>query len=271
VLRVINDDYVAPDRGFGTHPHQDMEIVTYVLEGELGHKDSMGNGSVIKPGEVQRMSAGTGVRHSEMNPSKTETVHLLQIWIEPDKAGYPPSYEQKAYSEAERRGKLRVVASPDGRDGSVTIHQDATLASARSTSTASDSPPATARRCAVRANCRSPASTTQKCSCSTYRDSRHCAAHLFEHLGELGRVEPHAVLPAAIQLRITRSAVELHAEEAGRHHTRASRARTLAGGVVEKFELRRDAAELLDRHREIRQLQENPAAAIATEPFAKPA
>jgi len=127
-LRVINDDYVAPSRGFGKHPHQDMEIVTYVLEGELAHEDSMGNGSIIRPGEVQRMSAGTGVLHSEMNPSKTQTVHLLQIWLLPDKRGYTPGYEQKAFSEAERRGTLRVVASPDGRDGSVTIHQDATLA-----------------------------------------------------------------------------------------------------------------------------------------------
>ncbi|HUJ59487.1 MAG TPA: pirin family protein [Kofleriaceae bacterium] len=129
-LRVINEDHVAPSRGFGMHPHRDMEIVTYVLEGELAHKDSMGNGSTIRPGDVQRMSAGTGVLHSEMNPSKSQTAHLLQIWILPDKAGYPPSYEQKAFSEAERRGALRVVASPDGRDGSVTIHQDATLAAA---------------------------------------------------------------------------------------------------------------------------------------------
>ena len=127
-LRVINEDFVAPSRGFGAHPHNDMEIVTYVLEGELAHKDSMGNGSVIKPGEVQRMSAGTGVVHSEMNPSKTQTVHFLQIWIVPDKKGHPPGYEQKAFSAAERSGKLRVVASPDGREGSVTIHQDATLA-----------------------------------------------------------------------------------------------------------------------------------------------
>ena len=127
-LRVINEDHVAPDRGFGRHPHADMEIITYVLDGEIGHKDSMGNGSVIRPGEVQRMSAGTGITHSEMNASKTKPVHLLQIWIMPDKHGYAPSYEQKAFGEAERRGKLRVVASNDGRDGSVTIHQDATLA-----------------------------------------------------------------------------------------------------------------------------------------------
>ena len=128
VLRVINEDYVAPGRGFGMHPHHDMEIVTYVLEGELGHKDSMGNGSVIRPGDVQRMSAGTGVTHSEQNASKTQRVHLLQIWILPDKQGYPPSYEQKAFSDEDRRGTLRLVASCDGRDGSVTIHQDATIA-----------------------------------------------------------------------------------------------------------------------------------------------
>jgi quercetin 2,3-dioxygenase len=127
VLRVINEDYVAPGRGFGMHPHHDMEIVTYVLEGELGHRDSMGNGSVIRPGDVQRMSAGTGVTHSEMNASKTQRVHLLQIWMLPDKQGYKPSYEQTAFSESERRNKLRLVASPDGRDGSVTIHQDATI------------------------------------------------------------------------------------------------------------------------------------------------
>ncbi len=128
VLRVINEDVVAAGRGFGMHPHHDMEIVTYVLDGELGHRDSMGNGSVIRPGDVQRMSAGTGVTHSEMNPSPSQRVHLLQIWILPDKQGYPPSYEQKAFSAAERQGTLRVVASPDGRDGSVTIHQDATIA-----------------------------------------------------------------------------------------------------------------------------------------------
>ena len=127
VLRVINEDYVAAGRGFGMHPHHDMEIVTYVLEGELGHRDSMGTGSVIRPGDVQRMSAGTGVTHSEMNASKTQRVHLLQIWIVPDKQGYQPSYEQKAFSDADRRNKLRLVASPDGRDGSVSIHQDATI------------------------------------------------------------------------------------------------------------------------------------------------
>jgi quercetin 2,3-dioxygenase len=126
-LRVINDDVIAPGRGFGTHPHRDMEIVTYVLEGSLEHKDSLGTGSIIRPGEVQRMSAGTGVLHSEFNPSKAERAHLLQIWLLPDREGHTPSYEQKAFPEEERRGKLRVVASPDGRAGSVTIHQDALL------------------------------------------------------------------------------------------------------------------------------------------------
>jgi len=127
-LRVINEDVVAPGRGFGRHPHADMEIVTYVLSGELAHQDSMGNGSIIKPGEVQRMSAGTGVTHSEMNVSRTAPVHLLQIWIVPDRRGYPPSYEQKEFPD--RQDRLRIVASPDGRDGSVTIHQDATLLAA---------------------------------------------------------------------------------------------------------------------------------------------
>jgi redox-sensitive bicupin YhaK (pirin superfamily) len=128
VLRVINEDRVAAGKGFGRHGHRDMEIITYVLEGQLGHQDSMGNGSVIKPGEVQRMSAGTGVMHSEMNASKTEPVHFMQIWIVPDQQGHAPGYEQKAFSTEERAGRLRVVASPDGRDGSVTIHQNATLA-----------------------------------------------------------------------------------------------------------------------------------------------
>jgi len=123
-LRVINDDRVAGGGGFPMHPHRDMEIVTYVLEGGLEHRDSMGNGSVIRPGDVQRMSAGTGVTHSEFNASKTEPVHLLQIWMFPERKGIKPSYEQKMFSEADKRGRLRLVASPDGRDGSVTIHQD---------------------------------------------------------------------------------------------------------------------------------------------------
>jgi len=124
-LRVINEDFVAPGHGFPTHPHRDMEIITYVLQGALQHRDSLGTGSIIRPGEVQRMSAGTGVRHSEANPSAEEAVHLLQIWIEPAKRGIAPGYEQKAFGETEKRGRLRLVASPDGADGSVTIHQDA--------------------------------------------------------------------------------------------------------------------------------------------------
>ncbi|MBZ5701974.1 MAG: pirin family protein [Acidobacteriia bacterium] len=123
-LRVINEDRVAPGGGFPTHPHRDMEIVTYVLEGALQHRDSMGNGSVIRPGDVQRMSAGTGVTHSEFNASESEPVHLLQIWMFPKRKGIAPSYEQKSFGEAEKRGKLRLIASPDGREGSVTIHQD---------------------------------------------------------------------------------------------------------------------------------------------------
>lgn len=123
-LRVINDDRVAPGGGFGTHGHRDMEIVTCVLEGAVAHRDSMGNHGLIRPGEVQRMSAGTGVRHSEMNGSDDEPLHLLQIWIVPEKSGLPPGYEQKRFDESERKGVLRLVAAPDGRDGAVTIHQD---------------------------------------------------------------------------------------------------------------------------------------------------
>lgn len=126
-LRVINEDQIAAKRGFGTHSHRDMEIITYVLEGALEHQDSMGNRSVMRPGEVQRMTAGTGVSHSEYNHSDRETTHLLQIWILPETQGLEPSYEQKAYSDAEKRGKLRLIASQDGRDGSVKVHQDLNL------------------------------------------------------------------------------------------------------------------------------------------------
>ncbi len=129
-LRVINDDRVAPGMGFGTHPHRDMEIVSYVVEGELAHKDSLGTGSTIRRGDVQRMTAGTGVRHSEFNASKTKPVHFLQVWIVPLVAGLLPEYEQKTFSDAERSGRLRLVASQDGREGSVTVHQDLSLYSA---------------------------------------------------------------------------------------------------------------------------------------------
>src|SRR5262245_47909607 len=124
-LRVINEDRVQPRQGFGTHGHRDMEIISYVLEGELAHKDSMGTGSTIVPGDVQRMSAGAGVRHSEFNHEQAKVTHFLQIWIEPAVHGIPPSYEQKHFAAAEKRGRLRLIASPDAADGSVTIHQDA--------------------------------------------------------------------------------------------------------------------------------------------------
>lgn len=123
-LRVMNDDHIAGGGGFPTHPHRDMEIVTYVLEGALAHKDSMGNGSVIRPGDVQYMSAGTGVAHSEFNVSEKDPVHMYQIWMFPDKKNYQPTYDQKHFSESDKRGKLRLVVSPDGREGSVKIRQN---------------------------------------------------------------------------------------------------------------------------------------------------
>jgi redox-sensitive bicupin YhaK (pirin superfamily) len=126
-LRVINDDRVAPGAGFPTHPHGNMEIISYVLDGALAHKDSLGTGSVIRPGDVQRMSAGTGIRHSEFNASRAEPVHFLQIWIVPERDGLTPGYEQKTFSRGEKDGKLRLVGSHDGRDGSVTIHRDVDL------------------------------------------------------------------------------------------------------------------------------------------------
>ena len=126
-LRVMNEDVVAPGQGFGTHPHDNMEIITYVLEGALEHRDSMGNGEVLRPGEFQRMSAGTGITHSEFNPSPTEPVHLYQIWLFPQQDGIEPSYEQKRFDEVERHNRLRLVASPDAAEGSLLIHQDARI------------------------------------------------------------------------------------------------------------------------------------------------
>jgi quercetin 2,3-dioxygenase len=191
-LRVINEDRVAAGRGFPTHPHRDMEIITYVLEGALEHRDSLGTGSVIRPGEVQRMSAGTGVRHSEFNVSKTEPLHLLQIWIEPARTGIAPGYEQKLFAEGERRGRLRLIAAADGREGAVTIHQDAavyatTLArgervehalggAARSCSTASAWRRATAPPSNTSAGSRSKPSRRPKRCSSIFRarTSRRC-------------------------------------------------------------------------------------------------
>lgn len=129
-LRVINDDVVAGGGGFPMHPHRDMEILTYVMKGRLEHRDSMGNGTVIGPGEWQKMTAGTGIRHSEFNPSPTEPVHLLQIWIHPNTKGLTPEYDQKLFSTEEKRGRWRTIASPDGRDGSIRLHQDAVLSAA---------------------------------------------------------------------------------------------------------------------------------------------
>lgn len=126
-LRVINEDRIAPGTGFGTHSHRDMEIVSYVLSGALGHKDNLGNGATIVPGEVQRMSAGSGIAHSEFNHAAGQTTHFLQIWLLPSRQGITPGYEQKAFAEADKRGKLRLVASPDGREGSVTIHANASM------------------------------------------------------------------------------------------------------------------------------------------------
>ena len=126
-LRVINDDRVAPGAGFPVHGHRDMEIVSYVVEGALRHEDSLGNGSVIRPGDLQRMTAGTGVRHSEANPSSEEGLRFLQIWIHPERAGLEPGYEQRHFPEADRRGRLRLLASPEGRDGSIRIHQDVAI------------------------------------------------------------------------------------------------------------------------------------------------
>jgi quercetin 2,3-dioxygenase len=126
-LRVINEDRVAPGKGFGTHPHRDMEIISYVIEGAIEHRDSIGNGSVIRPGDVQRMSAGTGITHSEFNPSETEAVHFLQIWVVPEQTGLAPSYEQKEFDTLEKQGRLRLVASQDGRENSVVVHQDVNI------------------------------------------------------------------------------------------------------------------------------------------------
>jgi quercetin 2,3-dioxygenase len=147
-LRVINEDRVQPGRGFGAHSHRDMEIISYVLEGALAHRDSMGNGSVIRPGDVQRMSAGTGVTHSEFNASDREPVHFLQIWIEPNARGISPSYEEKRFDDEAKRGRWRLIASSDAREGSVRIHQDASLYVARLEGAGSLAHPLASGRCA---------------------------------------------------------------------------------------------------------------------------
>ena len=153
-LRVINEDRVKPGQGFGTHGHSDMEIISYVLEGELAHRDSMGNGSVIRRGDVQRMSAGTGVRHSEFNHSQAEPVHFFQIWLFPNRRGLAPGYEEKHFDDDVKRGRLKLVASRDGRDGSVVVHQDADLYSALLAAGDEVTHPTSAR---ARAGCRSRA------------------------------------------------------------------------------------------------------------------
>ena len=147
-LRVINEDRVQPGKGFGTHGHRDMEIISYVLDGQLEHKDNIGNGSIIVPGDVQRMSAGRGVMHSEYNPSREHAVHFLQIWIEPNVKGIAPSYEEKHFTPASKQGQLRLVASPDGRDGTVLIHQDASIYAALLSGSDQVSHPLTAGRTA---------------------------------------------------------------------------------------------------------------------------
>ena len=216
-LRVINEDWVAPNTGFPTHPHRDMEIITYVLEGKLEHKDSLGTGSVILPGDGQRMTAGSGIRHSEFNPSTTDAVHLLQIWILPEKTALPPSYEQKSFPENEKRGRLRLIASRDASEGSVKINQDAqlyvtllTLVKKSRTNSARDvtagcksrAAPwnstkrswhkAMARPSAARSGSLSKARRTQKCCSSTWRKKD------FNHRGRRGIIL-RALCPLSLQ------------------------------------------------------------------------
>ncbi len=191
-LRVINEDRVIPGAGFPRHGHRDMDIISYVLEGELAHKDSIGNGTVIKPGEIQRMSAGTGIEHSEFNPSPSEPVHFLQIWIIPKKRGIAPSYEQKPVPLAERRGKLRLVAAPEGQDGAVMLHQDARVyianlapgervamtsrpAAASGSKSRAASSASTAPRCA---KATAPRSKTKRTPRSKRRPKRRCCCSI---------------------------------------------------------------------------------------------